>query len=138
MGSKMASDNGITIGQLTEQLNQKMDLPTGVSQDTMDYVVEWKTPTAGDPTWFRKYKSGWVEQGGVLSGTAGWYTVIYPKPFVDNNYTLLASAVDSDENLTVQISGICNKTTTGVRIVNTTSGQTYTTQVSWEAKGQGA
>ena len=36
--------------------------------DTADYVIEYQTPTAeNDYTWYRKYKSGWVEQGGT------WY-----------------------------------------------------------------
>ena len=31
-----------------------------------DFVVSWKTPTASDKTWYRKYASGWVEQGGII------------------------------------------------------------------------
>ncbi len=35
-----------------------------------DYVTEWQTPTAeNNYTWYRKYKSGWVEQGGYVAGT---------------------------------------------------------------------
>lgn len=34
--------------------------------DGADYVTEWQTPTAeNNYTWYRKYKSGWVEQGGA-------------------------------------------------------------------------
>ncbi|MBP9999681.1 MAG: hypothetical protein KBT14_03260, partial [Proteobacteria bacterium] len=34
----------------------------------IDYVVESQTPTAeNNYTWYRKYKSGWVEQGGGSS-----------------------------------------------------------------------
>jgi hypothetical protein len=34
-----------------------------------DYVVESQLPTAANNyTWYRKYKSGWVEQGGIASG----------------------------------------------------------------------
>ena len=33
-----------------------------------DYVIETQLPTAeNDYTWYRKYKSGWVEQGGILA-----------------------------------------------------------------------
>jgi len=33
-----------------------------------DYVVAWQTPTAeNNYAWYRKYKSGWVEQGGIYS-----------------------------------------------------------------------
>lgn len=38
------------------------DVPTAA---TADYVVEWQAPTdLNNYTWYRKYKSGWVEQGG--------------------------------------------------------------------------
>ena len=34
---------------------------------TADYVVAWQDPTEqNNYTWYRKYKSGWVEQGGVI------------------------------------------------------------------------
>ena len=35
----------------------------------LDYVIESQTPTAeNNYTWYRKYKSGWVEQGGKYNG----------------------------------------------------------------------
>ena len=34
----------------------------------IDFVVESQEPTsANNHTWYRKYKSGWVEQGGIIS-----------------------------------------------------------------------
>lgn len=44
----------------------------------IDYVVESQAPTAGNNyTWYRKYKSGWVEQGGkaTVSSTTGMATI---------------------------------------------------------------
>lgn len=32
----------------------------------MDYVIAYKMPTASSLTWYRKYASGWVEQGGIF------------------------------------------------------------------------
>lgn len=52
-----------------------------------DYVVESKTPTADDPTWYRKYKSGWLEQGGLAKNDAD-VTVTLLKPFADTNYSV--------------------------------------------------
>ena len=52
-----------------------------------DYVVESKTPTADDPTWYRKYKSGWLEQGGLAKNDAD-ATVTLLKPFADTNYSV--------------------------------------------------
>lgn len=54
-----------TAGITAETLNGKVDLPTGKAQSDVDFVVESQTPTAANGyTWYRKYKSGWVEQGG--------------------------------------------------------------------------
>lgn len=37
-----------------------------------DYVIEFQRPTAeNNYTWYRKYKSGWVEMGGIQTGSAG-------------------------------------------------------------------
>jgi hypothetical protein len=135
----MANDNGITIGQLTEQLNQKMDLPTGVSQDTIDYVVEWKTPTADDPTWYRKYKSGWLEQGGTAGiGNDGEYFIKFPKPFADTQYTILKTnnwyLTSAAEYKWMNIWG---KTTTSATTYNARQ-STGGVGFSWSACGQGA
>ena len=43
-----------------------------------DYVIEWQMPTAeNNHTWYRKYKSGWVEMGGILTGLS----ITFPIPF---------------------------------------------------------
>lgn len=52
-----------------------------------DYVVESKYPTAADPSWYRKYKSGWLEQGGLAKNDAD-ATVTLLKPFADTNYSV--------------------------------------------------
>ena len=41
-------------------------------------------------TWYRLYKSGWVEQGGRgTSSGVGFTTITLPKEMADTNYTLL-------------------------------------------------
>lgn len=58
---------------------------------TGDVVIESST---GTNTWYRKYASGWVEQGGnKLSGTK-LYTL--PITMADTNYTLIASYGSDD------------------------------------------
>lgn len=52
-----------------------------------DYVVESKYPTAADPSWYRKYKSGWLEQGGLAKNDAD-ATVTLLKPFANTNYSV--------------------------------------------------
>jgi hypothetical protein len=50
-----------------------------------DYVVAWQSPTADNNyTWYRKYKSGWVEQGGESTGG----TIILPIQMLNTHYTV--------------------------------------------------
>lgn len=61
-----------------------------------DYVVESQLPTANNNyTWYRKYKSGWVEQGGRQTGTStGSATITLPTEMADTNYNIQASSSD--------------------------------------------
>ena len=62
----------------------------------LDYVIESQTPTAeNNYTWYRKYKSGWVEQGGHYNGniTAGNGTqIILPIIMADTHYNISITA----------------------------------------------
>lgn len=65
-----ADSQSYEIGVIAEEVN---------TIKGYDYVVDWQTPAASNNyTWYRKYKSGWVEQGGTLSGK----TVTFPVPFL--------------------------------------------------------
>ncbi len=49
-----------------------------------DYVVAFQAPTAANGyTWYRKYKSGWVEQGGLCVGTP---KAVFPLPMQGADY----------------------------------------------------
>ena len=51
-----------------------------------DYVVEFQAPTAqNNYTWYRKYKSGWVEQGGRATTSS----ISFPITMADTNYQVL-------------------------------------------------
>lgn len=86
----------VLVGALTEAQNDKMDTDGRNGTSTVDYVVEWKVPTSSDPTWYRLYKSGWVEQGGKELNLR-WYgngdlrTPTLPKPMQDINYHVSAT-----------------------------------------------
>lgn len=73
-----------------------------------DYVVAWQNPTAeNNYTWFRRYKSGWVTQGGKLSGRS----ITFPIQFALLP-TLTTCTVDADTNV-VANNLISNIKTTG-------------------------
>ena len=73
-----------------------------------DYVVAWQNPTAeNNYTWFRRYKSGWITQGGKLSGRS----ITFPIQFALLP-TLTICTVDADTNV-VANNLISNIKTTG-------------------------
>lgn len=64
-----------TAGLNAELFNGKADRDLKNLPSNYDYVVATQEPTSANGyTWFRKYKSGWVEQGGravIYDGEAG-------------------------------------------------------------------
>lgn len=96
-----------------------------------DYVVEWQMPTTeNNHTWYRKYKSGWVEQGGIIDspGTTPEIQTL-PIEMRDDRYCLLYSVLFNNSN-TVN-SQIRNKTSSGFGIKCSTTA----TNATWYACG---
>lgn len=99
----------------------------------IDYVVESVANTDG--SWYRKYKSGWLEQGGGYGEAFTEYrqvTITFLKPFNDTKYTLVHSSAGSGnayEGLTSA------KTVSTFSVFNATNRDGL---ASWEAKGMGA
>ena len=63
---------------------------------TADYVIQWQNPTAeNNYTWYRKYKSGWVEQGGITetSGGSTRKSIVFPIEMADTHYISIVSLV---------------------------------------------
>lgn len=130
-------NNKITVGQVTEQLNTKVDTDLGnidstTYPDGIDYVIEWQTPTAANNyTWYRKYKSGWVEQGGVSSNaTTSGVLVTMPITMADTNYPILVSPVNGGAYSTSGYGGSDKTTTTFKVYSNNNNGRPAYWQVS--------
>lgn len=101
-----------------------------------DYVVAYQTPTPENSyTWYRKYKSGWVEQGGVKAA-ASLQTIQLPVEMADRYYTVLltdkrnANSRDGNENSQVLYP---NCTTTSLYVFINSNCNVY-----WEVKGMAA
>lgn len=70
--------------------------------DNVDYVIAFQAPTAANNnTWYRKYKSGWVEQGGIWTGNQVCAegqeinpTITLPIKMAGTNYYADASVMD--------------------------------------------
>lgn len=123
------------VGAIAEDINTvKGDINT---LKGYDYVVDWQVPTSVNGyIWYRKYKSGWVEQGGILPNTSGLvdYTVTLPVTMANNCYFTVPEGVwtrgDTLGNL------VLSKTTTQIQFYFfSKEAGGYTT---WEAKGMAA
>lgn len=88
-----------------------------------DFVTEWQTPTAeNNYTWYRKYQSGWVEQGGRSQSQS----ITLPVEMADDTYQILLTGSCSVSNNNVTVWGFRDKTKFGFytqgNIVNNSSG----------------
>ena len=80
MQSTIESINA-TITEITSSLSA---LNTR-TENLLDFVVESQLPTAeNNYTWYRKYKSGWIEQGGIYNSADLTFVV----EIADSNYNL--------------------------------------------------
>lgn len=128
----------INFGAMTEALNDKADRDLNNMTANIDYVVESKYPTTDDPTWYRKYKSGWLEQGGRIAPTTNAsLTYSFPKPFLDSDYTLTVGVISGDNyTKSVQLNSI-SPTSFSYKIA-TDGGNLVANTFMWSAAGQGA
>lgn len=133
----------INIGNITEALNNKVDLPADVPQDMIDYVVAMQRPTAENNwTWYRKYKSGWVEQGGIINavsvadgtGTAGNNTIQLLIEMSDTKYWYSANTQVGGSGWDYTNGVLLNARSTTQIIFKVVAG-TGTVGLYWEVKG---
>lgn len=100
-----------------------------------DYVVE--SYHDADGNWYRKYKSGWLEQGGVTAlippGTG--ITITFFKEFANSSYTIISTPYGAYSNTGMANNPVTQKLTTSF---NQASGSTPSASFSWYACGQGA
>ena len=123
----------INIGAITEALNNKVDLPTpSTPQDAVDYVVEKQDPTSANGyTWYRKYKSGWVEQGGITTSDVN-IPVVFPIEMRDNKYFVSLTSQYSP----VYITNYQKATTTSIIVNGWNPGDTPVAgDVRWKIEG---
>ncbi len=126
-----------TVGTHTTNIGTVDTRTTGL----LDYVIETQTPTSSNNyTWYRKYKSGWVEQGGYKTGTGSWgtSTVVFPVKMANLYYTLTITgdtptSGDFTNNNTASVRG-CTRSTTFNRTTTGFSCQSHNI-ISWKVEG---
>lgn len=106
----------------------------------MDYVVEWQMPNIDNNfTWFRKYVSGWVEQGGQTPGEpqATSITITLPVTMTDGNYYVGFMSNSTGPN--GYVFRVPNRTTTTFTInVDTFASKNPTSTKVWMVCGMAA
>ena len=131
----------INIGAITEALNDKSDRDLRNVDNTAgaDAVIDYQEPTAANNyTWYRKYKSGWVEQGGLCSGTAENNPVTMSIEMRDTEYQVLAISDPTDSVngwgwITISRN---TKTTTGFSLgCRYGSGNVLPVRTHWQVSG---
>ena len=129
--------NGATdeaVAKCTEVLSDVADLKQ-TTDGMIDYVVESQEPTeANGYTWYRKYKSGWVEQGGRSGGRD--VTITMPVEMSDNHYIVLTDVVGQIGYNALNWA-ILSITTTGFKCYYD-GDSSDPTEFSWQVSGMSA
>lgn len=107
-----------------------------------DYVIEWQSPTADNNyTWYRKYKSGWVEMGGIGRSAAASspFEAVFPITMLDTNYTICVCS-KSPTSTSADTPHGCHyvsKTKTGIKVICVAgnSGDWVLADISWQICG---
>lgn len=120
-----------TAGLNAELFNGKADRDLANVPANIDYVVENYSDANGN--WWRRYKSGWIEQGGYTTNNA---LITFLKPFSNDKYTFTVSPVGTFGSQ-YSAHGTGQRTTTGIYV--TYGGDSAVPpNISWYACGQGA
>ncbi len=134
-------DNKADTSYIDGLLATKADTDLGNIPTNYDYVVESQLPTADNGyTWYRKYKSGWVEQGGSFSSTVtnSFNTITMPVAMRDTNYCVFSSNLTNYEAGTgsshayvmEKAASIYNLTTTTIGVFSQNKDRDFIWQVS--------
>jgi len=124
----------------TSVLSDVAGLQSDVSELQYDYVTEFQAPTAlNNYTWYRKYKSGWVEQGGYGTTTDGYGTQIaLPVTMLDDHYMINATGDNNSSGGKYHYPIYEAQTTTGFQIELTYNGVWYAGAFYWHVEGMAA
>lgn len=129
-----------TVGTVVAQVGA-LNTRTG---GMIDYVVEKQEPTAENGyTWYRKYKSGWVEMGGEFTQTANSSiepTITFPVELADTHYMIVWSAGAAGTTAGTYFSHQVvesSKATTGCQVKTGNNNTTFTV-LNWQVSGMSA
>lgn len=135
VGNTIVNSDQIDLGNLTKEIQslQTSKANTDLSNvsSNIDFVVE--SGSSGNK-WYRKWKSGWLEQGGVESLSEGVITLM--KPYANTDYIILKTYKNDagTSGAIIKNVSVYEVTTTSFK---TRNGGTISA-CSWKTEGQGA
>lgn len=129
--SNIGNQDIADVAQGLTELETKVGNLNNTVNEMTDYVVEsYRNGT----DWYRKYKSGWIEQGGRTDtiGSGGRRVVTFLKAFADANYSTNIGGI---KNTSYGATVITKLEATQMEVLNSTNSSG---QINWAVKGQGA
>lgn len=124
----------LAVGATDEALETCNQVLSDVATLKYDYVTEFQAPTAlNNYTWYRKYKSGWVEQGGAFATVDTQYhseTVVLPVEMADATYSCNISCASTGSAYMALIE---TKSATGFTAYNVVNNAAYS--ATWRVCG---
>jgi len=141
------SSTDLEITKVAQDLADKANRSLTNTADNVDFVVESYSDENGN--WYRKFKSGWLEQGGVLPvlSKAANKVVSLLKPFATKKYTVLTQNYHNGDTINVNSQfgshsvgrfSVFNFTATSFNVYYGFSSKDGLEQKIWYACGQGA
>lgn len=118
---------------------------TEIQNSSTDYVTSYQIPTAANNyTWYRKYKSGWVEQGGeftlTISAGNSNININLPVEMANGRYTALVNG-GFISNVAFLKWNIVSRNTSAFNVAGDTSDTTSsgtTNTCCWQVSGMAA
>lgn len=130
------SEGELTMDTETGQLKVH-DGTTQGGMATVDPLVAFQVPTAeNNYVWYRKYASGWVEQGGQLSNSYSG-DVVFAIPMADTNYHVNLTLITTRAASSFDKERAPNELYADKFTVNNIGGS-GSTGARWEVKGMAA
>ncbi len=81
-----------TLRQTVTDLSTNVGTIDSRTNNLLDYVIESQMPSAeNNYTWYRKYKSGWVEQGGCINTGGTSILVTLAVTMLNANYHIIVT-----------------------------------------------
>lgn len=143
---------GVLFGKCITASNTKITSFTSkttfhaVDYNEADFVVAFQRPTASNNyTWYRRYKSGWVEQGGItgaINGVGTTASVTLPVKMANTYYSVYVTITRGAQvDFRDQFLAAGNRSVTGFTVYSNWAGSgngATDNYGQWEVKGMAA